>query len=191
MDLQYCSATSADHPALLALMAEFYREEHLTFHEETAAAAISELLAAPAFGRVWLLRSEEAVAGYLVVMFSFILEFGGRQGFVDESTCAQLFRGRGFGRAALDFAGVECRKIGLRVLRLEVARSNVPAIRLYQRAGFTLHDRQTMTRMLLLNRYRDGYSTLCNSAQTLPTKTSPSIFSSSRSASSEIQIDAR
>ncbi len=92
--------------------------------------------------------SEERAIGYLVAIQSFILEFGGRQTFLDELYISEEWRGRGYGRLALAAVEDFARKSGCRALRLEVAHTNMRALNMYARAGFERHDRYTMTKVL-------------------------------------------
>lgn len=148
MELQFRAATEEDRPELLTLVESFYEHEAIPFNRVVTDTALKQLLAEPSLGRLWLLDTEEGIAGYMLIALSFILEFGGRQAFIDELFIRPAFQGRGFGKLALRFIENFCRTEKIRVLRLEVTQSNSRAIRLYSGAGFVLHDRQTMTRCL-------------------------------------------
>jgi len=129
-------------------MARFYEEERLRFDPLETPAALSQLLKDPALGEVWLLTVKDQPAGYLVLIHSFILEFGGRQVWIDELYLQPTFRGSGAGRRALELVAESCRSRGVRIIRLEVDRTNARALHLYESTGFQLHDRSTMTRVL-------------------------------------------
>lgn len=133
---------------LLRMIEEFYREEQIPFVSETSRAALLQLLEDPSLGRIWLLEFDGQIAGYMAAIFGYILEFGGRQTFLDELFVSPAFQGKGIGSAALQFLEEESRQSGARVLRLEVTRSNSRALALYERRGFELHDRQTMSKPL-------------------------------------------
>jgi ribosomal protein S18 acetylase RimI-like enzyme len=147
MDLSLRPATTADHALAVKLMREFYSEEHLVFGPPVEH-ALSQLLQDTSLGQFYLLDVASRPIGYLVLLHGFILEFGGRQSFIDELYVQAAFRRLGYARQALELAAAICRDDGSRVMRLEVDRVNAPAIRLYQRTGFRLHDRSTMTRVL-------------------------------------------
>jgi ribosomal protein S18 acetylase RimI-like enzyme len=148
MPATFRPAAPHDHERLLALIEDFYREENILFDPQTMQYAVQELLSGTILGRIWLIEHEGQVAGYLVVMFGYILEFGGRQLFLDELYIVPAFQRRGIGSAALQFLEEEGRRMGARVLRLEVTRTNSPALNLYLKRGFELHDRQTMSKRL-------------------------------------------
>lgn len=133
---------------LLGLIEHFYQEEQIPFVLETSRGAVEELVADPSLGRIWLIECDGRLAGYLVAIFGYILEFGGRQVFLDELYIVPEFQRRGFGTAALHFLEEESRRLGARVLRLEVTRTNSQALALYLKRGFELHDRQTMSKRL-------------------------------------------
>ncbi|MBE7210899.1 MAG: GNAT family N-acetyltransferase [Gluconacetobacter diazotrophicus] len=137
-----------DASVLLGLMRPFYAEEHLTFDPERTPAALRTLLSDPALGQVWLLEADGAAAGYFVLAFVCVLEFGGRCAFVDELFIRPEHRGRGLGTAALAQAAAVGAAVGLSALRLEVDHANPGAERLYRRAGFERHERAVMTRRL-------------------------------------------
>jgi ribosomal protein S18 acetylase RimI-like enzyme len=148
MPLTHRLALPADHEIVLRLMEKFYREERLLFDPLLAPAALAQLLRDSALGEVWLLSVEDQLAGYLVLVHSFILEFGGRQMWIDELYLEPAFRGHGAGRQALRLVEESCRARGVRAIRLEVDRTNPRALHLYQGSGFQLHDRSTMTRII-------------------------------------------
>ncbi|MHA3774598.1 N-acetyltransferase family protein [Verrucomicrobiota bacterium sgz303538] len=141
-------ATLADSELLLAMMKDFYRDEHIAFEYPKARRAAEELIQSPELGAILLLSVGDEIVGYLVAIYSFILEFGGRQAFLDELYIREEWRGQGYSKQALAALEKMSRDSGIRVLRLEVSRSNARALTLYERAGFELHDRFTMTKLL-------------------------------------------
>ncbi len=107
------------------------------------------MLSDPNLGQAWLIEADGATAGYFVLAFVFVLEFGGRCAFVDELYVRPEWRGHGLGTAALAHAGAVGAASGLSALRLEVDHANPNAERLYRRAGFERHARSILTRRLL------------------------------------------
>lgn len=106
------------------------------------------MLTEPEFGGVWMIELNGAIAGYLVVLLGYSLEFGGRFGLLDELFVAEGYRGTGLGSEALAFAERQCRSRGWHALRLEVGQENRRAISLYRRSGFEMHDRFLMTKWM-------------------------------------------
>jgi ribosomal protein S18 acetylase RimI-like enzyme len=141
-------AGAADADELVGLMREFYAFDHIAFDEAAARGALREILGDGRFGVVHLIRVEAETAGYLVLTFGFSLEFHGRDAFVDELYLRENFRGRGIGKACIEFAAEVCRREGIAALHLEVERANTRAQGLYRRAGFRDHDRYLLTKWL-------------------------------------------
>ena len=142
------SATAADLEPILALHRDFFAEDRYPFREEESRANLARLLADPSLGRVFVLEDGEAVVGYLVLTFGFSLEFGGRDGLVDELYVAPSHRGRGLGTKALAAAEEACRALGIRAVHLVVERYKEDAQALYRRVGFVAHDREVMTKTI-------------------------------------------
>ncbi len=141
-------ARQADIGALLTLMREYYQYDRLEFLEARARSAVEAMLADPSAGAIWLIEHDGGRVGYCVLGMAFSLEFHGRTAFLDELYVREAWRGKGIGAQALRFVEQECRSRGLHTLRLEVERSNRRARRVYERAGFFLHDRDIMTKPL-------------------------------------------
>jgi GNAT superfamily N-acetyltransferase len=121
------------------------------FHFDEAAvhAALEELLAAPALGRVWLIEVDKRPAGYVVLTFGFSLESRGRDALVDELYLIPDYRGRGIGRWVMGQMEVEARAGGLSRIYLEVELPNVRAQAFYQDLGYEDHNRYLMSKWLL------------------------------------------
>ncbi len=148
MHITFSSAHRADLGLLVAFMGEYYLFENIPFDEQAAKSAVSELLDRPNLGRAWLIKSEERPVGYVFLTFGFILEFGGRDAFIDEVYLTPDHQGKGIGALTLAFIEEQARALGLRALRLEVSKGNLRALGLYQKAGFQAHDRFLMTKPL-------------------------------------------
>ena len=130
------------------MMAQLYAHDSSTFDRGRAQQATEKLLGEPEFGGVWTIDLDGALAGYIVLLLGYSLEFGGRFGLLDELFVAENFRGMGLGTEALAFAGQQCRARGWQALRLEVGQKNLRAQSLYQWQGFQMHDRFLMTKWM-------------------------------------------
>jgi len=128
-------ATAADLPALLRFAAGFNREDNHPFGERQRE-AISEIVDRPEWGAVRMIRKDGRDAGYAIVCYGFSVEFGGRDGFIDEIYVDPTFRGGGLGAAALKGLIQDARRAGFAALHLEVMLENERAQALYQRLGF-------------------------------------------------------
>jgi GNAT superfamily N-acetyltransferase len=148
MKTVFTPANDSDADELVELMREFYAYEHIAFDERAARGALRQILGDGKFGVVHLIRLGAETAGYVVLTFGFSLEFHGRDAFLDELYLRENFRGRGIGRASIEFAAEVCRTEGIAALHLEAERANTRAQTLYRREGFRDHDRYLMTKWL-------------------------------------------
>ena len=67
-------------------------------------------------------------------------EWLGRDAFVDEFYLLEEYRGRGWGRKAMEFVEEVARAAEVRTLHLEVVRQNASALQVYRKLGFAGHD---------------------------------------------------
>ena len=148
MDATLRLAVPADLEILLPMVREFWVIEKLHFVEPEVRRALAGLLASPQYGLVILAESAGAPIGYLALTLGYSLEFLGRDAFVDEIYLRDAYRGKGIGDRAIDLAIEKCRELGVRALHLEVDHVNPRARALYERVGFTAHERALMTRLL-------------------------------------------
>lgn len=139
-------ARLADLYALLALQEAYYAEAGYFFHPGRMRAAFATLLADPALGAVWIAKDAGEAVAYAVLTLGYSLEYGGRDGFLDELYVAPGHRRRGLARAALEALEAGARAAGVRALHLEVERELDGARELYRRAGFADHDRVLMSK---------------------------------------------
>jgi len=146
---QFRLAGESDADALLEFMRAYYEFDGHGFEREKARVALTALLRDPNLGRAWLIVDSEktdsntagveAAVGYIVLCFGYSLEWLGRDAFVDEFYLREEYRGRGWGRAAMKFVEEAARAEGIRTLHLEVVESNMAALQLYRKLGFTEH----------------------------------------------------
>jgi GNAT superfamily N-acetyltransferase len=148
----WCLAGPADAGVALGLLRAFYAEERLDFDPAAQGKALRALLADPALGAVFLLRSEPSAdspaampLGHLVLTWACSLEFGGRFILLDELYLVPAARGRGEGRRAVTFAADWARAQGAKALRLEVSHENTRARALYRQAGLEAQARDLLT----------------------------------------------
>ncbi|HEV2992557.1 MAG TPA: GNAT family N-acetyltransferase [Candidatus Angelobacter sp.] len=150
--LTYRAAAPGDIDVLLRLMHGFQQDDpwSVPFREEQVRQSLRELLASPSAGRAFLICKDGLCIGYLVLSFDFSMEYGGKNGWIDELFVQREFRGQGVGSRAMDFAVKTARELGAKVLHLEVSREN-PAIDLYRRLGFEDHGRYLLSKWLSEN----------------------------------------
>ena len=145
---EFARAQEGDLADLLAMVRAFYAIDAYPFDEAIAHSAASGLIADPALGAIWLMRTGGQLAGYVVLTLGYSLEFHGRDAFVDELFVLPAFRNQGVGTRALRFIEEQCRSLGVQALHLEVERGNTTAQRLYRGLGFRDHDRYLMSKWI-------------------------------------------
>lgn len=139
-------ATADDLDVLLPLVQRYHAFEGFPSRSLAALTqAVLTLLQTPQLGFVLLLKGEQAdVIGYIAICFGYSIEFGGRDGFVDEFFIEASHRGQGLGRMLLEAACEAARREDVQALHLEVARDNQRAQSLYLDVGFAPRSRFTL-----------------------------------------------
>jgi GNAT superfamily N-acetyltransferase len=132
-----------DLEPLLDLARRFHRDDG---HGLDAAgeAALHRIVAHEPLARCWIVRRADRPIGYLVLTLGFSIEYGGRDGFIDDLYLIESERGRDFGAVLLEFAISAARELGIRTLHLEVDPVNETANRLYRAGGFVDTGRRLM-----------------------------------------------
>jgi ribosomal protein S18 acetylase RimI-like enzyme len=149
MAAEFKRADESEVATLLTLMREFYAHENLTFDEGWARRALLGILQNEAHGQVFLIYQQGELVGYTVLTLGYSLEFHGVDAFVDELYLREPARGRGLGRAALEFLAGTCRALGVKALHLEVEHQNTRAQAVYRQFGFQNHERHLLTKWLV------------------------------------------
>lgn len=145
--IQLRAASIADLTDVLPRTRALNDHEGIVVSDADLETALRRLLGDPALGGVWLIRSDDRTVGYAIVTFGYDLEFAGRDAWLTEIWVDEDARGRGAARAALDLLDAELKRHGVRALHLQVRPEN-PALRLYERAGFSRSPRLILTRRL-------------------------------------------
>lgn len=126
---------------LLPLVADYHVFEEVETSAELRRSSVAKLLQDKTLGEVWLVRKVGIVIGYIAVCYSYSIEFGGRDAFVDEFYIAAAERGKGIGGRILKEITTLLRMRGVVAVHLEVDGSNVRARAAYARAGFSSRDK--------------------------------------------------
>jgi ribosomal protein S18 acetylase RimI-like enzyme len=148
MELNYRILNKSDIDLLLDFMRQFYAIDEYPFHQRIARAAVEKMVSDPSLGRIWLIDRDSEPIGYLVLTFSYSLEFHGRDAFIDELFILAEYRNQGIGKRVMEFVLDACRELGITALHLEVERGNSAGQALYRKFGFKDHDRYLMTRWI-------------------------------------------
>lgn len=137
---QFRLAVESDAGTLLRFMREYYAYDGHRFEEQKAHVALMALLRDANLGRAWLILDGGGAVGYIVLCFSYSLEWLGRDAFVDEFYLLEEYRRRGWGRRTMQFVEEEARSAGVRALHLEVVHQNTAALQVYRKLGFRDRD---------------------------------------------------
>ncbi|HYF07444.1 MAG TPA: GNAT family N-acetyltransferase [Acetobacteraceae bacterium] len=141
------AAGPADADALVALLRACRAEDgySMTGANERAMRAIA---AGEPMARAWILREGGEAIGFLVLTLGYSVEYGGRDGFIDDLYLVPATRGRGLGRWLVATAIEQAATLGIGTLHLEVEVGNDPAEALYRAAGFEETGRRLMRRRI-------------------------------------------
>jgi GNAT superfamily N-acetyltransferase len=133
---------------LIPFVRAFYEQFDYPYDEQEKVSVLRGMLRDGSLGRLWLIRHGGEDAGYVLLAFSFSLEFDGRIAFVDELFIKPSRRQKGVGAAVLEKVENICLRLGIRVLRLESEAHNSRATALYGRLGYVDHGRHLMSKHL-------------------------------------------
>ncbi|CRL13893.1 GNAT family N-acetyltransferase [Phaeobacter italicus] len=129
-------ARPEDLDRVLDLVAAFHGEMGITSDDATRRAGVEPLLAGMPYGAIYLIGPTRAPVGYIVVTFSWSVEFGGMDGYIDELFIRPPVRGRGIATEVLFALPRTLAEAGITALHLEVSQENEKARSLYARARF-------------------------------------------------------
>jgi ribosomal protein S18 acetylase RimI-like enzyme len=151
MNLEFQAVTNDLEPCL-ALMQAYYEFDGIEFDPTRARRALEQMIRED-HGRAWMVELEGQTAGYVpvgyvIVLYGFSLEYGGRVLEIDELFIQTEFRGQGLGRTILEFVEAQARTFGAILLTLETESENEKAQSFYGKHGFTKLERQLMRKRL-------------------------------------------
>jgi ribosomal protein S18 acetylase RimI-like enzyme len=141
-------ATNEDVSTLVEMMREFYAEAQYALDAEWAKSSFSTLLTDSSRGGIWIVYSDEAPAGYVVITYRFSMEFGGIDAFIDDLFVRSRYRRQGIGKAALAAAFDACDRRQILAVHVETSANNSPAVALYGRFGMRDRQRLLLTKKL-------------------------------------------
>ncbi len=126
---------------LLPLVEAYHAFEEVETSAEQRKIAVSKLLQDKNLGEIWLVRNMDNLIGYIAVCYSYSIEFGGRDAFVDEFYIDASERGMGIGGRVLKEIAALMRARGIVAIHLEVDGLNERAKAAYARAGFSSREK--------------------------------------------------
>ncbi len=140
MDIQYTLATLTDIEALVELTGRYHANEKITSTAAQRKPAIEGLLLDSTLGFILLASSQQQAIAYLAVCYSYSIELGGRDAFIDELYVDAIWRGKGVGSTLLTQAKQLAIGDSIKVLHLEVTLDNHLARGFYRKNHFTARE---------------------------------------------------
>jgi ribosomal protein S18 acetylase RimI-like enzyme len=151
-------AGPADVAELMPMVENYHAFEGIESSSETRQTALAQLLGDQWLGRIWLIRHQGQIVGYVAVCFGFSIELGGREAFIDELYIIDRERGRGMGGSAVKEALAWLKAQGFAAVHLEVDTTNGRAQRLYAGLGFAPRGKYQMLSLTLDEIAKSGRS---------------------------------
>lgn len=141
--------TPGDRDVFIAMGHEFYHSAAVLhpIPDSHISATFDQVVAGNPMADAFLLEQEGKTAGYAVLAVTWSNEAGGKAIWLEELYIAPEFQGKGLGREFFAFVEQEYAGKAAR-FRLEVARGNTGAIRLYERLGYVEFDYYQMVKDL-------------------------------------------
>ncbi len=149
MNITTRQCTEKDIDPVLPLVAAYHQFESLQTSSAHREFAVKKLLTDPKLGTIWLIYNNDHLAGYMIVCYSYSIEFGGLDAFIDEFYLLPEQRGQGIGNQALKQIKVHSQKAGVKALHLEVAKDNHRAREFYSGIGFEMRDKYSLMSLLI------------------------------------------
>ena len=134
-------AEPAQLEELLPLVAAYHEFEEVETSAEQRRHSVGNLLHDKGLGGIWLVRKLDIVIGYIAICYSYSIEFGGRDAFVDEFYIDASERGKGIGGRVLKEIAKLLRARGFVAVHLEVDGQNERARAAYAQTGFSSREK--------------------------------------------------
>jgi diamine N-acetyltransferase len=148
LPITYTLAQPEDQEEVIRMMQDFYAIDHYPFDKSLTSENLQEFISNQNLGRLWVIKEDQNIIGYMVLTFGYSFEFKGRDAFLDEFYLKETHRSRGLGSQAIDFVLEQTKALGIKAIHLEVERHNEKGNKLYLRKGFEVHKRALMTKWL-------------------------------------------
>ncbi len=133
----YRGATDADSSAVAVLVERYWAFEHIEgFESQRVVSLLTEILATPEHGAMWVAEKEGQLIGYLLAVYLWSLEYGGMMAQIDEFFILPEIRSGGVGTGLLRYAEAEMTSSGLVHLELQLAVTNIRGRIFYRHHGF-------------------------------------------------------
>lgn len=126
------------------MMQDFYAIDGYEMDEDISRNNFRQFIEQENLGQCWLIKDNEQVMGYMILVYFFSFEFKGKVAILDELYLNAHARGRGIGKKAVQFIQDYAQQTAVKLIFLEVEEHNEAAKKLYSNQGFGFHPRKIM-----------------------------------------------
>jgi ribosomal protein S18 acetylase RimI-like enzyme len=130
--------------SIINMMQQFYAIDNYPFDVEISKNLFSEFIKNENLGKAFLIFRENQLVGYVILTLIFSFEYQGKIAFLDELYVSKIARRQGIGNKAVDFVKQETKRLGVKLIYLEVENNNTNAQKMYLDNGFVFHNRKMM-----------------------------------------------
>ena len=136
--------TKENIPTIVNLMVDFYAIDGYPINKENTTNLFSEFVNKPESGNCFVIKYNNEICGYTILIQFFSFEMGGYVLLLDELYIDNNFQGKGIGKKAMEFIKQFAQENNYKKIVLEVEPHNERAIHLYQKEYFRKHKRDLM-----------------------------------------------
>nr|WP_298001346.1 GNAT family N-acetyltransferase [uncultured Flavobacterium sp.] len=136
--------TKENIPTIVNLMVNFYAIDGYPINKENTTNLFSEFVNKPESGKCFVIKYNNEICGYTILIQFFSFEMGGYVLLLDELYIDNNFQGKGIGKKAMEFIKQFAQNNNYKKIVLEVEPHNQRAIQLYQKENFRKHKRDLM-----------------------------------------------
>lgn len=144
MSIEFKNLESEHISDVIRLMTDFYVIDNYPIDKEKSIKNFEFFINNESAGKAYVIKSENEIAGYIIIAKIFSFEFGGYIWLLDELYVDDKYRGQSIGKLAVDFVKEKSLEENIPVILLEVENHNERAIQLYQSKSFEMHKRSLM-----------------------------------------------
>lgn len=142
--IEFQPLKKCDIDVIVPMMQDFYAIDNYPINPETTKNLFETFIDNERLGQCWLIVYDGMIAGYVILTYIFSFEYKGKIAFLDELYIKQNTRGKGIGKAALEFIRNKAVEKDLKIIYLEIEPHNEVAKKLYLSNDFIVHNRQIM-----------------------------------------------
>ncbi len=137
MKISLVSPTQASIYQLIKLSKQLHDHEALPFNEVFVSNAFSFLIENPSHGNVFMIVTERDnnitdIIGYIVICYSFSIEYGGQIALLDQFYLSSEYRRQGVGSKVLPIIEAHCHEKKCHAINLELNIGNAGARKFYE-----------------------------------------------------------